>query len=376
MSGEAAGIAHDVNNLLTAILGGADAIADRAGLDEDMREAAEAIRASARRASALMGHLIAADGGQPLEPRALALNEALATLAPTLRLLLGGGVRLDLALEQPGRTVRMDPMALDRVVVNLVVNADKAMPGGGVLTLRTGHLTVRDMPPAGPEPVPPGSYAVLEARDTGTGIPPEVLPHIFEPFFTTRRGSGGTGLGLCGVRDLVRRSGGYVAVESAPGQGTRMRVLLPVCQGDAVTPRPEADPRLPLADAPPPPPGAVLLVEDEDVVRHVTERALARRGWRVLAAATPEAALTVLEGPPPAIAAIVTDLAMPGMDGAALVRAVRARLGQPRLPAILTSGYAAEALPCERAAEADAPRFLRKPYEIGDLVALLRELEG
>ena len=375
MSGEAAGIAHDVNNLLTAILGGAEAIADRAGLDEDMREAVEAVRASARRASALVRHLIAAEAGQPLQPRTLALNDALAALAPTLRLLLGRGVRLDLALEHPGRTVRMDPVALDRVVVNLVANANNAMPEGGVLTLRTGHLTVRDMPPAGPEPIPPGSYVVMEARDTGAGIPPEVVPLIFEPFFTTRRGAGGTGLGLSGVRDLVRRSDGYLAVESAPGQGTRMRVLLPMCQGDAVILQAEVGP-LPV-DARPPPQGAVLLVEDEDVVRHVTARALARLGWCVLAAASPEAALDMLEtAPPPAVAAIVSDLAMPGMDGAALVRAVRALLGQPRLPAILTSGYAAEALPRGRAAEADTPRFLRKPYEIGDLVALLRELEG
>ena len=384
----AGGIAHDFNNLLTAIVGGADAIAARNGLDEDTLEDIEAIRASAQRGAALVRHLLAFGRRQTFQPRVLALNEAVGALAPVLRRLLGPRVRLDLALEQPGRVVRVDPTALDQVLVNLAVNARDAMADGGTLTLRTGQLTLHRPLPRGPEAIPPGGYVMLEVQDTGIGIPPDVLPHIFEPFFTTRRGAGGTGLGLSTVHGVVRQCDGFMAVESAPGQGTHMRVYLPAWHGEppgaaaakpvAAPPRGGAvQPSLPFPAPEPPPRGAVLLVDDEDVVRRVAERALIRLGWRVLAAPTAEAALDLLEAtPPPPLAAVVSDLMMPGMDGSELVRAVRARLGQPRLPAILVSGYAAEELRDKIAGGADGhgARFLAKPYDIKELAAALAEI--
>ena len=388
----AGGVAHDFNNLLTAILGGANAIGAHGGLDETIVEELAAIRASVGRGAALVRHLLAFGRQQTLQPRVLLLDALVGDLATVLRRLLGSRVRLDLRLEQPGRQVRVDSTALDQVLVNLAANARDAMPDGGTLTLRTGTLTLHRPLPRGAETIPPGCFLMVEVQDTGIGIAPAVLPHIFEPFYTTRRGQGGTGLGLSTVHGIVRQCGGFLAVESAPGQGTRMRIYLPAFSGEATTeaqvhpagpappvvraPAAPVQPSLPLPE-PARPRGVVLLVDDEDIVRRVAERALLRQGFRVLAAPTAEAALALLEqGAPSPLAAVVTDLVMPGMDGAALVQAVRARLGLPRLPAVLVSGYAAEELRDKLAAVPGAgqTRFLAKPYDIYELADVLGEL--
>jgi two-component system cell cycle sensor histidine kinase/response regulator CckA len=369
----AGGIAHDFNNLLTAIVGGADAIAQHAGLDDSMLEEIAAIRASADRGAALVRHLLASGRQQIFQPRVLALDSVVANLGPVLRRMLGR-VRLDLALERPEALVRVDPTALERVLVNLAVNARDAMAGGGILTVRTGHLTLHRPLARGPETIPAGSYAMVEVQDTGNGIPAAVLPHIFEPFFTTRRGEGGTGLGLATVHGIVRQCEGFLAVESATGQGTRMRVYLPAWHGPPESAAP-AQPRLPWPE--PAAARGILLVDDEDVVRRVAERALLRQGFRVLSAPTGEAALALLDSEPsPRVAAIVTDLVLPGMDGTALVAAVRQRLGSPRLPALLVSGYAAGMLRDKLAASSAGgeTRYLAKPYDLKELAAALAEI--
>ncbi|MFC7552216.1 sensor histidine kinase [Pseudoroseomonas wenyumeiae] len=156
------------------------------------------------------------------------LNEAVEGIASLLR---GSGQRqgvaLEVALDEPGRMVLIDPSQLDRVVMNLAMNARQAMPQGGRLRLSTGRLVLLSPLPGVPDTVPPGRWTVLEVTDTGGGIPPEVLPRIFEPFFTTRPERGGTGLGLATVHGIVRQSGGFMVVESQPGQGTCFRILLP-----------------------------------------------------------------------------------------------------------------------------------------------------
>ena len=379
----AGGIAHDFNNLLTAILGAADAIATQPALGDEAREDLAQIRASAERGSALTRQLLAFGRRQTLQPTVLAVNAVLTEIGALLRRLLGSRVRLHLALDEADLRVRADPTALDQVLVNLAVNARDAMPDGGDLTLRGGHITLYRPLVRGPETIPPGRYVMIEVRDTGIGIPPEALEHIFEPFFTTRREQGGTGLGLATVHGIVRQSDGFLGVESAPGQGTRLRVYLPRWDGDEVAiPAPPA-PAAPEAAGTPPPapppaaPGTVLLVEDETSVRTIVARALTRLGWQVLAAENAEAALDRLAGrDPPRLAAIVTDLVMPGMDGAALVRAVRAQLRAPALPAILVSGYAAEELRREVATAIGdgGTLFLPKPYDVNDLAARLRQV--
>jgi two-component system cell cycle sensor histidine kinase/response regulator CckA len=258
--------------------------------------------------------------------------------------------------------------------VNLAVNARDAMPEGGTLTLRTGHMTLYRPLVSGAETIPPGRYVMIEVSDTGVGIPEDLLSRIFDPFFTTKRERGGHGLGLSTVHGIVRQSGGFLAVESEVGQGTRFRIYLPRWdEQDAVD-----IPTVPVA-APPPeartPEAArqtILLVEDEEPVRRLAERSFRRRGWEVLAADSGEAALALLDATNTPISAIVTDMVMPGMDGAALLRAVRARPGMERVPAVLVSGYADEGL--RKELESSRTSFLPKPYMPQELVARVAQV--
>lgn len=349
----AVGIAHDLNNLLAAILAVADGIAGRPETDPQTLADTAQIGAAARRGAALVRHLLAFGREAPDAPRRVELRAALADLAPLLRHVVGRRVRVDFDAGPHDLPVRIDPTRLDQVIVNLAANARDAMAEGGVLTIRC-----RDGQRA------PGAWALIEVCDTGTGIPSHVLPHIFEPFFTTRK-EHGTGLGLATVQDVVRQAGGSVGVRSRAGEGTCMAIRLPLAVAAAA---------LPCG-------GTVLLVEDQDAVRRLGERALAGAGWTVLAADSAEAALQMV-GAGRELAAIVTDLDLPGLDGAGLVGEVRARLGQPALPAVLVSGYTEATLRREgglASALAGSPRttrFLAKPFAMGDLEGLVREVVG
>ena len=380
----AGGIAHDFNNLLTAVQGAAEAVAARPGLDADTAEDVAVIRASVGRGAALVRQLLAFGRQQTLQPQVLAVNDVVTDLSGLLRRLLGSAIRLEVELERPGRLVRADPTQLDQVLVNLAVNARDAMPDGGTLTLRSGHQTLYRPMPGGAEAIPPGRYVMIEVQDTGTGIPPDVLPRIFDPFFTTRRDQGGSGLGLSTVHGIVRQSGGFLDVDSTPGEGTRLRIYLPRHDGEPVAIPQAPEPGFPAPAAPAPAEpmrrGIVLLVDDEEPVRRLAERALARQGWEVVSAECGEAALDRLAALPtagpggaPPIAAIVTDMVMPGMDGAALVRCARALLGRPALPALLVSGYAEASLRDALAAEPGVA-FLPKPYALKQLAERLAEI--
>ncbi len=390
----AGGIAHDFNNLLTAVLGAAEAIGGRSpALDPDTAEDLEQISASAGRGADLVRQLLAFGRQQTLQPQVLVVNERIKSLSTLLRRLLGSSVRLDLHLEEPGRRVRADPTQFDQVLVNLAVNARDAMPDGGTLTLRSGHITLYRKLTGGAEIIPPGRYVMIEVEDTGCGIPPEVLPRIFDPFFTTRREHGGNGLGLSTVHGIIRQSDGFLAVESEVGRGTRLRIYLPRFDGEPMRiprlPEPAATTSSALpgvalepASASPtseltkiPARGMVLLVDDEEPVRRLAERALARQGWRVLSADCAEQALERLDGLAAGEVpqAIISDMVMPGMDGTALVRAVRARLALPSLPALLVSGYA-EASLRDALINEGGVAFLGKPYALKQLTERLAEL--
>ena len=384
----AGGIAHDFNNLLTAIGGGAEAILDRAEVDADTSEDARHIRDSAERGAALVRQLLAFGRQQTLQPRPVAVNAAIESLSTLLRRLIGGQIRLELDLQMPGRTVRVDPTQLDQVLVNLAVNARDAMAKGGILTLRSGHITLYRPLTRGQETIPPGRYVMIEVQDTGTGIPPDVLGRIFDPFFTTKRdlggNGGGNGLGLSTVHGIVRQSDGFLAVESELGQGTRFRVYLPRYDQDAA---PEGTPDVPaVAQIPAAKPlhsRIVLLVEDEDLVRRLGARILTQRGWHVLAADSADSALALLaeqgiriggvgeqDQGIPVLAAVISDVVMPGMDGPTLVRMLRA--SRPDLPAILVSGYAEETLRAELASASLC--FLAKPYALKELADALERI--
>ena len=243
------------------------------------------------------------------------------------------------------------------MLVNLAVNARNAMGEAGTLRIATGWRLVLDEDAPDPDGIPPGRYAVIEVSDTGGGIPPEVLPRIFDPFFTTRREQGGTGLGLSMVQGIVAQSGGVLRVHSVLGQGTRFCISLPRHEGRAESQKPPPAPR-------PPEPsraGRILLVDDDDAIRRLATRALTRAGFVVIEANGAEAALEVALDE---IDGVVSDVSMPGMDGPALVRALRT--ARPRLPALLISGYADAAQ--RRALAAEDIAFLAKPFAMAGLV--------
>ncbi len=369
----AGGIAHDFNNLLTAIGGAAEAAADEGAGGAALTD----IRAAVARGAALVRQLLAFARQQTLQPEIIAVNDAIRSVAAMLGRLIGKNIVLTLDLEEPGRHVRVDPSQFDQVLVNLAINARDAMPEGGRLTLASGHLTLLAPKTIGAETIPPGRYVTLTVADTGHGIPPEQIGRIFEPFFTTKREGGGSGLGLATVHGIVRQSGGFLILESAPEAGTRIHVHFPrVIAPEKTAPEPEAAASAPPPSAPPPPAAptsaareaeehraTVLLVEDEAPVRRLAERALRRRGFSVQAADSAEAALALLEGGMrPDV--VVSDVMMPGLDGPGLLAELRRRW--PDLPAILVSGYAAQG-PRTALAEETAT-FLAKPYSLAALV--------
>jgi two-component system cell cycle sensor histidine kinase/response regulator CckA len=287
-----------------------------------------------------------------------------------LHRLLGSRVRLTVGLDEPGRRVRIDPTQLDQVIMNLALNARDAMPDGGALHIATGHAVVLQPEPLGQEKLPPGRYAMLEVADTGRGIPPKILPRIFDPFFTTKREQGGSGLGLSTVHGIVRQSGGFIAAESRPGQGTTFRIWLPRHEGAAETAPVRSAPRPVPRPMPTPVGGAVLLVEDEPPLLRLAARALRDAGFEVLTATCAAEALAIMDASATAPVALVSDVVMPGIDGLTLAERVRARW--PGLPVLLVSGYAEAALGRDLAAE--GLRLLAKPYGLSDLVAELRGL--
>lgn len=359
----AGGIAHDFNNLLSVILGAAGAARAADPPPEILREIL-AIEAAAEGGAALVRQLLAFARQQVMAPRRVALNATVREFAALAPRLLGPGIRVEMALEEPSREVVVDPVQWSRVLLNLAVNARDAMGGEGRLRLSTGRRLVLAGEVIAGEMLPPGRYAVVEVADTGPGIPPEILPRIFEPFFTTKLEQGGTGLGLATVQGIVGQFGGRIEVECPPEGGTVFRILLPRAEG---TPDPAPSPPE-QAPAPAPPRGAVLLVDDEPALLRVAAFGLRQAGHEVVTAEDAEAALAALQdGLAPAL--LVTDVAMPGRDGVALARAARAL--QPGLPVLLLSGYSAASV--AGAPEREGFRFLAKPFTLEALRAAVEE---
>ncbi|HTG37699.1 hybrid sensor histidine kinase/response regulator, partial [Sphingomonas sp.] len=323
----AGGVAHDFNNILTAIIGHCDLMLMRHSPGDSDYDDIQQVRANANRAAALTRQLLAFSRQQTLRPQVLHLPDVVSEVSHLLTRLLGETVRLEVKHGRGLGAVRADPGQLEQVIVNLAVNARDAMlardpSGGGTLTIETlgvGRAQVKRM---GDEVLPVGDYSVLRISDTGTGIPAEVLPNIFEPFFTTKELGKGTGLGLSTVYGIVKQSGGYIFAESPPGRGAVFTIYLPVnTAAELPAPKP------PVRAARRPHTwgsGTILLVEDEAMVRAVAERALSRQGYKVLVAENGEAALDLLEnsGRPDLL---VSDVVMPVMDGPTMVRRVRQR---------------------------------------------------
>jgi two-component system cell cycle sensor histidine kinase/response regulator CckA len=368
----AGGVAHDFNNILTAIIGHCDLMLMRHSPGDSDYDDIQQVKANSNRAAALTRQLLAFSRQQTLRPQILQLPDVISEVSNLLKRLLGETVKLEIKHGRNLGPVRADPGQLEQVVVNLAVNARDAMlsknpSGGGTLTIQTMTIRASEVRAMGSDILPVADYTAFSVSDTGSGIPADILPKIFEPFFTTKEVGKGTGLGLSTVYGIVKQSGGYIFADSRPGQGATFTIYLPVHTAEAPT---RAAPTVVKPDRPSDTwgTGTILLVEDEDMVRAVAERALTRQGYTVLTAENGEAALDLIAtSARPDL--LISDVVMPLMDGPTMVRHVRDRY--PDLPILFMSGYAEEQL--RRSIDLDNVAFLPKPFSVQQLAEAARD---
>ncbi|SCW53807.1 multi-sensor hybrid histidine kinase [Sphingobium faniae] len=362
----AGGVAHDFNNILTAIIGHCDLMLMRHTPGDSDYDDIQQIKSNSNRAAGLTRQLLAFSRQQTLRPQILQLPDIVADVSNLLKRLLGESVKLEVSHGRNLGAVRADPGQLEQVIVNLAVNARDAMPQGGTLNIQTYAVPAARVREMRHQILPAGDYTALRVSDTGLGIAPDVLAKIFEPFFTTKELGKGTGLGLSTVYGIVKQSGGYIFAESDPGHGASFVIYLPVYRGadvDQVV-RPQAPVRRSETWGS----GTILLVEDEDMVRAVAERALVRQGYKVLTAHDGEQGLEVLAGDE-SVDLLISDVVMPNMDGPSMV--ARARQTHPDLPVLFMSGYAEEQL--RKSIDIANVAFLPKPFSVSQLAEAARD---
>ena len=362
----AGGVAHDFNNILTAIIGYCDLMLLRHQPGDGDYDDIQQIKNNSNRAASLTRQLLAFSRQQTLRPQVLQLADVVADVSSLLKRLLGETVRLEVHHGRAMGAVRADPGQLEQVIINLGVNARDAMPKGGVVHISTKAVGQSEVRAMASEVLPVADYVVLSVEDSGIGISKENLGKIFEPFFTTKEVGKGTGLGLSTVYGIVKQSGGFIFAESEPGQGTRFDIYLPVHAGEAPvveTGKREFYKPKDLWGS-----GRILIVEDEDMVRAVAERALVRQGYVVETACDGEEALALFaDGKRYDL--VVSDVVMPNMDGPTMARDLRRQFGDIRL--LFMSGYAEEQL--RETISLDNVSFLPKPFSVQQIAEAVQE---
>jgi PAS domain S-box-containing protein len=365
----AAGITHDFNNFVTALIGYTELALKQIGEDEtvypDLKNDLREILAVGQRASALTRQLLIFSRSPVLEPaEAIRVDDVIAPLDGMLTQLIGRTIRIHTLLRSGDSHVRIDPRHLEQIVVNLATNARDAMPQGGVVTIETSVVELDDTYAARKPAQPaPGSYVQLTVSDTGAGMDENVKAHLFEPFFTTKPAGEGTGLGLATVYGIVKQSGGYIWVYSEPGRGTTFKLYFPVM------------PDLPpvqeqrIARAGDDEYHTILIVDDDEHVRAVARDVLRESGYRVMEAHSGEEADHLAATHAGPIHLLVTDVVMPGMTGVDLV--LRLRGSRPGLRAVFMSGYGRRSIAHHGLLEANA-MLLEKPFTSEQLLALVR----
>ncbi|HVL79210.1 MAG TPA: response regulator [Sphingomicrobium sp.] len=367
----AGGVAHDFNNILTAIIGHCDLMLMRHTPGDSDYDDIQQIKSNSNRAAGLTRQLLAFSRQQTLRPQVLQLPDVVSEVSHLLKRLLGETVQLVVKHGRNLGPIRADPGQLEQVIVNLAVNARDAMAtqGGGTLTIQTYAVKADQVAELGSEILPVADYSALSVSDTGCGIPANILGKVFEPFFTTKEVGKGTGLGLSTVYGIVKQSGGFIFADSKVGKGTRFVIYLPAYreEAEAKKARRGALPR----DNELWGTETVLLVEDEPMVRTVAERALTRHGYKVVAASSGEEALEII-GRGDEIHLMISDVVMPGMDGPATV--AEARKTRPELKILFMSGYAEEQL--RQSIDLDNVAFLPKPFSVQELAEAARRTLG
>jgi signal transduction histidine kinase/ActR/RegA family two-component response regulator len=356
----AGGVAHDFNNMLTAVLGNIEFARDASTIEE-VRPLLDSIAVTAERSAALTAQLLAFARRQVIEPRVFDPNDLIRRIETVFKRAIGEHVQVVLSLEARGR-LRADESQIEQVVMNLVTNARDAMSTGGALTIETLDVELDDEYASTHPDVASGDYVMIAVSDTGPGIPQEALPYVFEPFFTTR--TSGTGLGLATCYGIVKQSGGHLSVYSELGRGSTFKIYLP--RTEEVAPQSETK-------APSPGPGRggrVLLVEDEAPVREVIDKALSRHGYVVHAVGAAEEALEVATGNAD-FQLLVTDVVLPGMGGRALSERLTQRY--PNLRVLFISGYTENAIVHGGVLDPGI-HFLQKPFVPADLLNAVRRI--
>jgi two-component system, cell cycle sensor histidine kinase and response regulator CckA len=363
----AGGVAHDFNNMLGVILGYTDRELALRGPSDAVYASLVSIRDAAERSAELTRQLLAFSRQQKVEPRVIDLNEQVSGMERLLRRTIGEDVSLTLTLDPALWPVSMDPSQVDQALVNLAINARDSMPGGGRLSVETRNVQVdqalcRRLPEARP-----GPYVMLSVADNGSGMDAETRERAFEPFFTTKPESKGTGLGLATVYGIVKQNEGFIGLESAPGQGTTVRLYFLRSEAEGT--------RAPASPAVGPPARGretILLVEDETNLRELTARLLTDLGYRVLSAPGPLEALALCDDPSGGpIDLLLTDVVMPEMNGRQLADQVRSQSAATRV--LFMSGYTQDAV-AERGVNTAGMPFLAKPFSLAALSARVREV--
>ncbi|GAA2673145.1 hybrid sensor histidine kinase/response regulator [Actinoplanes palleronii] len=353
----AGGVAHDFNNALAVILGAAAFLRDDLGPEHPSHRDIEQIRTSAERSAALTRQLLIFARREPTQPDTFDLSTAVQELAEMIRRTIGEDIAFTCRLAPRVLRVTIDRSRIEQVILNLALNSRAAMPDGGQLLIETSVTTV----PADHElPLSPGDYVTIAVSDTGTGMSPEVAKRAFEPFFTTRAPGEGTGLGLATAYGVITEVDGHIALSSALGRGTTVRIYLPEA---AAASRVPAAPTVVATEGNA---ETILVVEDEALVRDVVTRILTRHHYVVLTAASGAEALGVFEESASRIDAVLTDVIMPGMSGIQL--AERVRSDRPDLPVLFMSGYTANQL----SHDVGTARLVRKPFSAQELLSALR----
>jgi len=346
----AAGVAHDFNNLLTAIFGGVDEGQSLLPPDHPVRQVLDDIDMAARRAAALTRQLLTVAKRQVVRPQLLDLNTLVRNFERLLQRVTGDDVTLDLRAAGDLPRVRADEGQIGQVILNLVLNARDAMPGGGQVTIETQAVEL-DAEYASEHPgVDPGPYVRLAVRDTGVGIPPDVAARIFEPFFTTKGVGRGSGLGLATAHGIVTEAKGHITFSSEPGRGTTFEVYLPQVTAESIQIQTAiaADEARRKA--------TILVVEDEPMVRALTTRFLRGMNYTVLEARNGQAALAIVEDLRVAIDLIITAMVMPEMGGLEMVGRLHGI--RPNVRVLFVSAYTLSAL---GGLDLDL-NFLQKPF--------------
>jgi len=360
------GVAHDFNNMLTVISGNTETLV--AGLKDqpELQRTARLIDDAAVRCADLIQHLLAFARKQPLQPRDVEINAAIADIAKLLRPTLGEQIQIETVLEQGPMTSHIDPSRLTNAVLNMAINARDAMPNGGKLLLETHHVVLDEAYAQANADITPGPYVMLAVSDTGTGMPQSVQDNAFEPFFTTKEVGKGSGLGLSMVYGFVKQSGGHIKIYSEEGHGTTIKLYLPPGQGMAETTSSVA----PQAEG-----GAetIFIVEDDNLVRTFVTAQLQSLGYKTVAAADSRAALEMIDAGQ-AFDLLFTDVVIPGgMSGRELADEVARR--RPGVKVLYTSGYTDNAIVHHGKLD-DGVMLLTKPYRRNQLAEMIRKALG